>query len=109
MNFGFSEEQDLLRHEVRKFLDEQCPLDVVRQIMEKPQGYSEEQWKQLGELGFLGLLLPEQFGGAGLGWVDLVVLLETEDHAESPATVVHHAEASTRELLTEFVELVELG
>jgi alkylation response protein AidB-like acyl-CoA dehydrogenase len=76
MNFGFSEEQDLLRAQVRKFLDEQCPLEVVREIANTPLGYSAQQWKQLAELGLLGILVPEEFGGAGLGWVDLVVLLE---------------------------------
>ncbi len=88
MNFGFSEEQDLLRNEVRKLLDEQCPLDVVRQIMETPAGYSPEQWKQLGELGFLGLILPEEFGGAGLGWVDLVVLLEETGRSLFPSPLI---------------------
>ena len=88
MNFGFSEEQDLLRNEVRKFLDAQCPLDVVRQIMETPPGYSPEQWKQLGELGFLGLTLPEAYGGAGLGWVDLVVLLEETGRSLFPSPLI---------------------
>lgn len=88
MDFGFSEEQDLLRNEVRKFLDEQCPLDVVRQIIETPAGYSPEQWKQLGELGFLGLILPEEYGGAGLGWVDLVVLLEETGRTLFPSPLI---------------------
>ena len=76
MNFGFSEEQELLRQSARKFLDEQSPLEEVRRIAAVPEGYSKELWKQLGELGFLGLTIPEAYGGAGLGWVDLVVLLE---------------------------------
>jgi alkylation response protein AidB-like acyl-CoA dehydrogenase len=88
MNFGFSEEQELLRNEVRKFLDEQCPLAVVRQIMETPSGYAPEQWKQLGELGFLGLVLPSEFGGAGLGWVDLVVLLEETGRSLFPSPLI---------------------
>ena len=88
MNFGFSEEQDLLRHEVRKFLDEQCPLDVVRRIALTREGHSPEQWKQLGELGFLGLVLPEEYGGAGLGWVDLVVLLEETGRTLFPSPLV---------------------
>ena len=45
MNFGFNEEQELLRREVRKFLDEQCPLEVVRQLAQSPSGYSPELWK----------------------------------------------------------------
>ncbi len=51
MNFGFTEEQDLLRREVRRFLDERCPLPEVRRIIETPSGYSEPLWKELGALG----------------------------------------------------------
>lgn len=76
MNFGFTEEQELLRQEVRKFLDAHCPLDEVRKLMETPDGFSREHWKQIGELGWPGLAIPEAHGGAGLGWVDLVVVLE---------------------------------
>ena len=76
MNFGFTEEQDLLRQEVRKFLGAHCPLEEVRKLMETPDGFSRALWKQLGELGWLGLAIPEAHGGAGLGWVDLVVVLE---------------------------------
>ncbi|MGE4605363.1 MAG: acyl-CoA dehydrogenase family protein, partial [Myxococcota bacterium] len=76
MNFGFSEEQDLLRREARKLLDEQCPMKEVRRLGETPEAYSSELWKQLAELGWLGLTLPEQYGGAELGWIDLAILLE---------------------------------
>jgi len=76
MNFGFTEEQDLLRQEVRKFLSAHCPLETVRKLMETPDGFSRALWKQLGELGWLGLAIAEAHGGAGLGWVDLVVVLE---------------------------------
>jgi len=76
MNFGFTEEQELLRAEVRKFLDERCPMTEVRRIAETGEGYSAELWKEMAELGWLGLLVPEAYGGAGLSWVDLVVLLE---------------------------------
>ncbi len=88
MNFGFSEEQDLLRQEVRKFLDQQCPLPEVRRIIETAEGYSPEQWAQLGELGFLGLIVPEKYGGAGLGWVDLVVLLEETGRSLYPSPLL---------------------
>lgn len=76
MNFGFTEEQELLQQEVRKFLDGHCPLEEVRKLMETPEGFSRDLWKQMGELGWIGLPVPEVHGGAGLGWVDLVVLLE---------------------------------
>ena len=63
MNFGFSPEQELLRQQVRKLLDERCPLAEVRRLAETPEGHSRELWKQMGELGFLGLLIPEEYGG----------------------------------------------
>ena len=88
MNFGFSEEQDLLRQEVRKFLDQQGPLPEVRRIIETAEGYAPEQWSQLGELGFLGLIVPEKYGGAGLGWVDLVVLLEETGRSLYPSPLL---------------------
>ena len=88
MNFGFSEEQDLLRSQVRKFLDESCPLEKVRELAETPAGYSAEHWKQLGELGFLGLVLPEAYGGAGLGFEDWVVLLEETGRSLFPSPLI---------------------
>lgn len=76
MNFGFTEEQELLRTEVRKFLDANAPMQEVRRILERPGGYAPELWREMARLGWLGLLVPENLGGAGLGWVDLTVLLE---------------------------------
>ena len=59
MNFGFTEEQELLRQEVRKFLDAHCPLEEVRKLMETPEGFSRDLWKQMGELGWIGLPIAE--------------------------------------------------
>lgn len=88
MNFGFSEEQELLRQQVRKLLDEQCPMNEVRRLIETPEGYSRELWKQLAELGFLGLLIPEEYGGAGLGWVDQVVMFEETGRTLFPSPLI---------------------
>ena len=88
MDFAFSEEQDLLRQEVRKFLEAQSPLPEVRNAADSPDGYSQEVWKQLGELGFLGLMLPEEFGGSDLGWIDLVVLLEETGRCLLPSPLI---------------------
>ncbi len=88
MNFGFSEEQELLRQEVRKFLDGQCPMAEVRRIAETPDGYSNELWKQLAELGWLGLIIPERYGGSELGWEELVVLLEETGRTLFPAPLI---------------------
>ena len=88
MNFGFTEEQELLRQEVRKFLDTSCPMEEVRKIAETPEGYSRELWKQIAELGWLGLAIDEAHGGAGLGQVDLVVLLEETGRSLFPSPLL---------------------
>ncbi|NRA03004.1 MAG: acyl-CoA dehydrogenase family protein [Myxococcales bacterium] len=88
MNFGFEEEQELLRREIRKFLDEQCPMEEVRRLAQSSDGYSREQWKQLAELGWLGLMLPEAYGGAELTWVDAVVLLEETGRSLFPSPLI---------------------
>jgi len=76
MDFGFSEEQEMLRQSARQFLETECAMTYVRQMMEDDSGYSPEQWKKMAELGWLGLIFPEEFGGLGLDMVDMTVVLE---------------------------------
>ena len=76
MDFGFSEEQELLRQSAADFLSKECPMTYVRQMMEDERGYAEELWKTMAGLGWMGLIYPEEFGGSGLTLVDLVVVLE---------------------------------
>jgi alkylation response protein AidB-like acyl-CoA dehydrogenase len=84
MDFGFSEEQELLRQSAVDFLNKECPITYVRQMMEDERGYSEELWKRMADLGWMGLIYPEEFGGAGLTMVDLVVILEEMGRAALP-------------------------
>lgn len=88
MNFGFTEEQELLRAEARKFLDANAPLDEVRKHAALPEGFSREVWKRVSELGWPGLVVPEAYGGAGLGFVDLVVLLEETGRSLFPSPLL---------------------
>src|SRR2546428_7634778 len=76
MDFGFSEEQEMLRKSARDFVAKESPMTYVRQMMEDDRGFTDAQWKKMAELGWMGLILPEQYGGAGLDFVDLVVVLE---------------------------------
>ena len=84
MNFGFNEEQELLRNTARKFFENECGSGTVRRLMETPEGISAELWKKLAEQGWLGLIYPEQYDGTGLGLVDLVVLMEEMGRAVAP-------------------------
>ena len=84
MNFGFNEEQELLRNTARKFFENECPSETVRRLMETPEGINAELWKKLAEQGWLGLIYPEQYDGMALGLVDLVVLMEEMGRAVAP-------------------------
>jgi len=76
MDFGFSQEQDLLRSTARKFLENECTSTFVRARMEEPAGVTDDFWMKLAEQGWLGLIYPEEYGGSDLGFVDLTVLME---------------------------------
>ncbi len=95
MNFGFSEEQEALRREVRRFLDERCPLREVRRLQETNLGFSEELWAEMARLGWLGTTLPETYGGSGLTWLDLVVILEETGRSLFPSPLIANTLAAT--------------
>ena len=97
MNFDFSDEQKQMRDEARKFLAEQCPPKAVREVLDGKAPYDKPLWKGLAEMGFLGVAIPEQFGGAGAGHLELCVIAEEIGRALAPvpfsSTVYLAAEA----------------
>ncbi|GAC1529870.1 MAG: acyl-CoA dehydrogenase family protein [Acidimicrobiales bacterium] len=77
MNFAFSEEQEELRKSVRRFLEQKSPETEVRRQMETTEGYDTAVWEQMAnQLGLQGLAIPEEFGGSGYSYVELIVVLE---------------------------------
>ena len=77
MNFAFSEEQEELRKSVRRFLEDKSPETEVRLLMETSEGYDTAVWRQMAEqLGLQGLAIPEEYGGSGYGYVELIVVFE---------------------------------
>src|SRR5664279_4845437 len=97
MNFDFSDEQKQMRDEARKFLAEKCPPKAVRTVLDGNAAYDRELWKGLAEMGFLGVAIPEEFGGAGAGHLELCVIAEEMGRALAPvpfsSTVYLAAEA----------------
>jgi hypothetical protein len=97
MNFDFSDEQKQMRDEARKFLAEKCPPKAVREVLDGKAAYDKALWKGLAEMGFLGVAIPEQFGGAGAGHLELCVIAEEMGRALAPvpfsSTVYLAAEA----------------
>lgn len=76
MDFGFTEQQEMLRTMARDFLAKECPKTKVRQLDEDEKGYDPTTWRNMAELGWQGLILPEEYGGTGGGFLDLVILVE---------------------------------
>jgi alkylation response protein AidB-like acyl-CoA dehydrogenase len=86
MNFAFSEEQEELRRTVRSFLDAKSSETEVRRLMETEEGYDPDVWKQMGEqMGLQGLAIPEEYGGSGYTFVELIVILEEMGRRLLPA------------------------
>src|SRR2546428_723020 len=84
MDFGLSEEQEQLKASARDFLKNECPTTLVRRTMADREGMPRELYGKLGDLGWTGLTVPERFGGAGLGMLDMAVLLEECGYAAMP-------------------------
>src|ERR1700759_3500171 len=97
MNFDFSDDQKQLRDQARKFLTEKCPPKAVRTVLDGKAPYDKELWKGLAEMGFLGVAIPESYGGAGAGHLELCVIAEEMGRALAPvpfsSTVYLAAEA----------------
>jgi alkylation response protein AidB-like acyl-CoA dehydrogenase len=85
MDMDLTEEQELLKNSAREFLERSCGADVIRDLEKSEAGFSHETWKQMAELGWLGLPLPEEHGGAGMGAVDLAVLARELGRALCPS------------------------
>ncbi len=85
MDFSLSEEQQLLKNSARDFLNTECPKSVVREIEASESGYSEDIWKKMSEMGWMGLPLPEEYGGVEFSLLDLAVLFEELGRAAMPS------------------------
>ena len=84
MNFDFSDDQKLLRKTARDFLTEHAPLSLCRAVLESDASYSDTLWKSVAELGWLGTAIPEEYGGAGFGRLELAVMAEELGRALAP-------------------------
>ncbi|WP_398470184.1 acyl-CoA dehydrogenase family protein [Tardiphaga sp.] len=97
MNFDFSDDQKQLRDEARRFLTEKSPPKAVRAVIDGKEPYDRELWKGLADMGFLGVAIPEAYGGSGAGHLELCVIAEEMGRALAPvpfsSTVYLAAEA----------------
>lgn len=76
MDFNLSEDQKMLQTSIREFLDKECPIDKVRELEDDERGYDTKMWKKMAELGWLGVIFPEEYGGMDGDFIDLMILVE---------------------------------
>lgn len=84
MDFGLSEQQEMLRKTARDFFANELPKTLVKEIAEDARGYPPQLWRKMADLGWMGLVLPEEYGGSGGNFVDLTILLEEMGRACLP-------------------------
>ena len=88
MELSLTKEQEMLKDVARSFLEKECPRELVRRMEEDERGYSPELWKKMAELGWMGLPFPEEYGGTGGDFVDLVILIGEMGRVLLPAPFI---------------------
>lgn len=76
MDFSFTDEQEMLRVQVRSFIASEYQSERVAELAESEEGWDEASWPKMAELGWTGLSVPEEHGGAGMSFLDEAVLFE---------------------------------
>lgn len=76
MDFSLTEEQDMLRISARDFLAKECPKTKIKEMAKDERGYDVQMWHSMAELGWMGLVFPEEYGGMAASLMDLVILME---------------------------------
>jgi len=88
LDIELNEDQRILQKSARDFLKKECPKDLVRTLADSDQGYSPELWAKMAALGWMGLLVPEEYDGIGWSFVEQAVLLEEMGYALCPAPFI---------------------
>ena len=117
MNLDFTEEQDMLRNSARQFVSIECTKAKVRELEKSKEGYSPEIWNKMAELGWFGLMIPDQYNGMGMGLLDLVVVFEEVGRNILPSPFLVSAalatppivEAGSEALKKEFLPKIAAG
>jgi alkylation response protein AidB-like acyl-CoA dehydrogenase len=84
MNFEFTDEQKQFGAEARRFLQDRCPPAAVRKVLDGTDPFDSELWRGLAEMGFMGVAIPEEYGGLGAGYLELCVIAEELGRALAP-------------------------
>ena len=95
MDLGLTEDQEMLRSMAREFLEQESPKTFVRDMEEDDRGFTQDIWQKVAQVGWLGLIVPEQYGGTGQNLVDLGILIEETGHGLLPGPFFNTALLTT--------------
>jgi alkylation response protein AidB-like acyl-CoA dehydrogenase len=84
MDFSLNEDQTEIARQARRFFENECPMEHVRTMFEDERGFTDEIWAKMAELGWMGMRIPEEYGGIGLELIDLAVVLGEMGRAAAP-------------------------
>lgn len=76
MDFDLTEEQEMLKSTAQKFFKDECPELLIREMRDDEKGYSPELWKKMADLGWMGVMIPDEYEGIGGSFLDLAILLD---------------------------------
>ena len=99
MNFEFSDEQNLLREQAQGFLQDNCPPNAVRAILDGEESYDAALWGKIAEMGWTSTVIPEAFGGLGLSYLELCVIAEELGRVVAPVPFSSSVYLATEALL----------
>jgi alkylation response protein AidB-like acyl-CoA dehydrogenase len=97
--FAPTEEQELIRSTARQFLEDRIGMEKVRELMMSDDGFDPVLWKEMAEMGWTGLIVPEEHGGSGLGAIEMSVLLEEMGRMVTPGPFFASAVMATTAIL----------
>ncbi|MFC1825268.1 acyl-CoA dehydrogenase family protein [Thermodesulfobacteriota bacterium] len=88
MDFTFNEEQDLLRDTALRFVEKESGIDIIKQLVDGEKEFTEEKWMKMAELGWPAILIPEEYEGLGLSFIELAVILEEMGKGPMPGPFI---------------------
>jgi len=94
MNFEFTDDQQAIKRTAREFLSARYKPETIRELAADERGFTDQQWSAVAELGWPGVIIPEEQGGLGLGAVELVVIEEELGYALAPTPLLSDVAAA---------------
>jgi len=116
MDLDLTKEQKILMQSAKEFLKKECPVSLLREMKDDERGYPPALWKKMADLGWMGVMIPEAYGGIGGDFVDLSILLEAMGEVNCPgpffstivlgalAVLTAGSEAQKKELLPKIAD-----